>query len=184
MPDPREEAVARALQFDSRLSYENTARAILAAADAVDPMRRRKSGSHRLTDPAELRARLADVEHDAATSAAAVARLYELLADAVVRAETAEAGRAIERTSVDQLLADVNTLTEALDKAYDEANNGTDDSHRRLVNIMQIINDARAALAAVKGREGQATFSRCGGVGRCLCDTDDSSRCFEGREDA
>jgi (p)ppGpp synthase/HD superfamily hydrolase len=138
MPDPREEAVARALQFDSRLSYENTARAILAAADAVDPMRRRKSGSHRLTDPAELRARLADVEHDAATSAAAVARLYELLADAVVRAETAEADR--------------DTLTEALEEIVSGPDASKGEGYGCL-DLHEARYIARTALAAVKGRE-------------------------------
>jgi hypothetical protein len=173
MPDPREEAVARHLNGtsdmpDLALNDRDYVRAqrILAAADAVDPMRRRKSGSHRLTDPAEFRARLADVEHDATTSAAAVARLYELLAEAVARAETAEAacetsGAAlvVMNDLLKEAEADRDTLTEALrdlDVAWSEYSRmalaGGMSVDRRRAQL-DAVRDRVAALAAVKGRE-------------------------------
>jgi hypothetical protein len=76
------------------------------------------------------------------------ARLYELLADAVVRAETAEAacetsGAAlvVMNDLLKEAEADRATLTEALEKIRDAPQ---PESGWRI---------ARAALAAVKGRE-------------------------------
>src|SRR4051812_19478885 len=97
MPDPREEAAA--------------------ISDALGAM----------TDERDaLRARLAEAEHDATSSASAVARLHELLAEAVARAETAEAACETSGAALvvmNDLLKEAeaarDTLTEALEKIRD-----------------------------------------------------------------